>query len=93
VSSISRTDLLEYLANLASVGRVVPCWSDPLAGWISEDAREIRAAKRLCASCPAFDGCREYGTGEGRREYGVYAGEGMTQRLNRSKTNPTETDI
>jgi len=51
--TVTRADLLEALSNLSDAGRVVPCWSDPLAGWISEDAREIRAAKRLCASCPA----------------------------------------
>ena len=88
---ITRADLLEYLSNLSDAGRVAPCWVDPLAGWVSEVPREIRAAKRLCAPCPAFAGCHEYGIGEGRREWGVYAGEGMTERLNRTTTtNPKD---
>ncbi|RYV52055.1 WhiB family transcriptional regulator [Pengzhenrongella frigida] len=85
----TRADLLEALGNLSEVGRVAPCWADPLAGWVSEIPREVRAAKRLCAPCPAFTGCREYGTGEGKRELGVYAGQSMTERLNRT-TNPTK---
>ena len=87
---ITRAELLEALSNLSDAGRVAPCWADPLAGWVSEKPHEIRAAKRLCAPCPAFAGCQEYAIGEGRREWGVYAGEGMTERLNRTTTTNRE---
>ena len=69
-----RRRLLGVLANLAELGRPVPCLTaaEPVRSyWTSEDEQDQAFAARLCVSCAGRADCGAYG-GTNPKEFGVY---------------------